>query len=188
MYFYNVNSREKIIHLGDCRHIKSSSKKQFGYFYGLADALKKGYRPCRHCFTLLNRFFEEEERINKYCNRYHYILSHGKNSIDITTGCGQWKIVQAEHSQRVELYHKNTQVRDADQYSRIEGYHNQRMVAYELEDYIHYIATHDGSNYKPAKGTKKYKSMQKRNAKKAKRESVSNVLYLIDSLQMNRAV
>ena len=188
MYFYNICSSKKIIHLSDCRYIKDSTKKRFGHFYGLEDALRKGYRPCRHCFTLIRRFAQEEERISKYCTRYNYIFSHSKNSVEITTGKGQWKIVQAEHSQRVELYHKNTQTRESDRYSRIEGYHNQRVAEFELVDYIHYIARHDGSNQKISKGTKRYKNMQKKLAAQAKRQSVNNVLYLIDSLQMSRAV
>ena len=188
MYFYNICSSQKIIHLSDCRYITNSTKKQFGHFYGLKEALKKGYRPCRHCFTVAGRFAEEKERIDKYCRRYNYIISQSNNTLEITTGRGEWKIVQAEHSQRTELYHKNTQTRDSDRCSRIEGYHNQRVTEYELVDYIHYIARHDGSNQKVSKGTKRYKNMQKKLAAQAKRQSVCNVLYLIDSLQMSRAV
>lgn len=188
MYFYNICSRKKIIHLSDCRYITDSTKKRYGHFYCLEDALKKGYRPCRHCFTLIRRFIEEEERINKYCIRYNYILSHSKNSVEIITGKGQWKIVQAEHSQKVELYHKNTEVRNGDRYSRIKGYHNQRVTEFELVDYIHYIARHDGSNKKLSKGTKRYKNMQKRLAAQARRTSINNVINLIDSLHTNYAV
>ena len=188
LYFYNVFSSKKIVHLNDCRYIKTSAKQKFGYFGSLKEAIKNGYRPCRHCFTLIRRFAEEEERINKYCMRYNYILSHSKDSVEITTGKGQWKIVHAQNSQRVELYHKNTEIRSTDCFSRIEGYHNQRVSEYELGDYIHYIFSHDGRRKAPpAKGTKRYKSQQKRLAIQARRNSINNVICLIDSLQLSRA-
>ncbi len=188
MYCYNICSSKKIIHLNDCRYITNSTKHRFGHFYSLEDALRKGYRPCRHCFTLIRRFAEDEERISNCCLRYNYILSCNRDSVEITTGKGQWKIVQAQHSQRVELYHKNTEVRDRDHCSRIEGYHNQKVAEFELVDYIHYIARHDGSNQKPSKGTKKYRNMQKRLAAQARRNSINNVISLIDSLHTGIAI
>ncbi|MBQ3150509.1 MAG: hypothetical protein IJB86_04610 [Clostridia bacterium] len=187
MYFYNISSSKKVLHLSDCRYIKSSDDSNVGYFYSLSCAINKGYRPCHHCFTLIGRFAEEKERINKYCTRYNYNYSYSKDSVEISTGKGQWKIIQEKIGQSIELFHKNTQNRNSDCYSKIPGYHNQKIIENEMVDYIHYICSHDGINKKPpAIGTKKYKKIQKKRAAAKKRNSINNVLCLIDSLNINR--
>lgn len=185
MYFCNNKSKEKIVHLRNCHYISDSKSKNFNHFNSLRKALDNGCRPCRHCFSLQRRYMSEKENIQKSCLNYNYDLLFNGDSIEITTGKGQWRIVQAKHNKKLELYHKNTEERFSDKFSRISGYHNQRLLGYEITDYIEYIFSHDGRwKVPPLKGTKRYRNQQKRLAKLERRNSINNVIRIIDSLHI----
>ena len=185
MYFCNNNSKEKIVHLSSCYHIVDSKSKNYSCFDNLRKALDNGCRPCRHCFSLRQRYLSEKDNIQNYCMKYNYILAFNADSIEITTSKGQWKIIQAKYNKKLELYHKNTEERFSDKFSRISGYHNQRFLGYEMTDYVEYIFNHDGRcKAPPLKGTKRYRSQQKRLAKLERRNSINNVIRLIDGLHV----
>ncbi len=188
-YYYNVNSSKRVLHLYGCHYLTNSKTKEYGEKHSIEKALKKGFTLCKHCFDLKNRFFNEDKRIGMYLMRYNYLCSCEKDCIEITTGNGRWKILYAEDKPILELYHENKQIRSTDCLSRIQGYHNQKVFEYELNDILHYIYVHDGKRkIPPAKGTKRYKELQKKKAQKARRESINNVLNLIDILQIDVSV
>ena len=185
-YYYNINSSKKVLHLYGCHYLTNSKKKEYGEKHSLKKALNKGFTLCRHCFALQNRFFNEDKRISTYLIRYNYSCSCQKDCVEITTGNGRWKILYAENKQILELYHENKQIRSTDSLSRIQGYHDQKVSEYELSDIMHYIYVHDGKRkLPPAKGTKRYKKLQKKQEHEARKKSINNVLNLIDNLHIN---
>lgn len=188
-YYYNVNSSKKVLHLYGCHYLTNSKRKEYGEKHCIEKALKKGFTLCKHCFALQNRFFNEDRRIGTYLIRYNYSLNCQKDCVEITTGNGRWKILYAESQHILELYHENKEIRSTDCLSRIQGYHDQKVYEYELNDIMHYIYVHDGKRkLPPTKGTKRYKEMQKKQARRARKEAINNVLNLIDSLHTDTAV
>lgn len=117
--------------------------------------------------------------------------------IGISTPISDWRIVPSGNGNEVVLYHKNTL--STEKTGPVPGYHLQRVSQDTIFGYLEYISDHDfyrnmhplypihskKNSPPPMKGTKRYRKEQKRAAKKAKWQSVANVISLIDSLQIS---
>ena len=80
-------------------------------------------------------------------------------------------------------------------HDRVPGYHCQSVCHPTLLGYLEYIVEHDyfrmlnpihlaPKKKSPRKGTKRYRKQQKRAKKQARRESIHNVLNLIDTIRV----
>ena len=182
-YYYNVNSSRRVLHLCGCHYLTNARKQEFGEKHSLKKALSRGFSLCKHCFSIRNRFESKYQKFGGAYGRYNYQYICNKECLEITTGKGNWKVLYAEDAPLLELYHQNKEIRNTDSLSRIPGYHDQKVQGYEFSDIFYYIYIHDGRvKHPPAKGTKKYKEIQKRNKIIEKRAAVDRVLQLIDSL------
>lgn len=179
MYCYSKKSSEKVIHFRSCHYIANSKAINIQSIRNLEKWEKRGYRLCKHCFLLQNRYLKEKTVLKEYCKKRNYKIYCKNECVEVNTGRNVWIIVNAQNSVSIELYHRNTQIRDSDSESRIPGFHKQKVYANRILDYVKYISEHDGIGTNPikrgAKGYKLYKAAQKK-------RSVKNVLDLIDSL------
>ena len=100
---------------------------------------------------------------------------------------------------RIVLYHKNDFKTDKDHLSEISGYHLQGDARRKsIVEYLQYIVDHDyyrmlnpvyipkkkKESPPPRKGTRRYKSAQRRIEKYERKRAISNVLSLIESLSI----
>ncbi len=181
-YFYNVNSKNKVLHVDGCHYLSFTDEQNLRKKESIKKAVLQGFSLCKHCFNIGNRFNDKYQKFGKY-GKNNYTYACGKDCLDITTGKGSWKVVYAQHKPVLELFHQNKEERPTDFRSRIPGYHYQYVSRYEFGDIIDYICAHDGKlKPPPAKGTRRYKEWQKHNKMQERRESINNVLRLIDSL------
>ena len=182
MYCYSKKSSEKVIHFKDCHYVAHSKAINIQTIQNLDKWNKRGYRLCKHCFSLQNRYAKERTALKEYCRKRNYKIHCKNNCVEVNTGRNMWIIVHARNGMSIELYHQNTQIRNSDSKSRIQGFHKQNIYENRILDYVKYIADHDGRGTNPikkgAKGYKLYKATQKKLA-------VKNVLDLIDSLGAN---
>lgn len=185
-YYYNKNSSKKVLHLCDCHYITNSLKKEYGEKHSIKKATQKGYVLCKHCFALHRRV---ESELGQSYGKNNYKYNCTKDFLEISTGKGNWRVLYSEDKPCLELYHQNKEIRSTDSLSRVPGYHFQNVREYDLREIIQHIREHDGKVYlPPAKGTKRFKRTQKRIKTEARKNAINNVINLIDSLQLNRAI
>ena len=131
----------------------------------------------------------------EYCRKNGLSFWRSSRFISICSTRSEWRIA-LDKNDRIVLYHKNDFKTDKDHLSEIKGYHFQGDVHHDsIVKYMEYIVDHDYFRMlnpvyaprkkeitPPQKGSKRYKSAQKRFKKFERKREIRNVLNLIDSL------
>ena len=196
MYFYSKKSRRNIVHTGKCFHILRTGIDDIGSFETLNDAYASGYRLCKHCNPMKKQYRKECEDVLKMSANQGLSVYSGNRYITITSVDSKWRITLDGDSNLI-LYHKNKFETPGNE-SQVLGYHLQRDVTENsIVSYLDYIIKHDYFRmvhpvkkpkkkkevHPPRKGTRRYKSAQRRDEKNRRKEAIKNVLDLIDSLK-----
>lgn len=194
MFYYSKKSRRRVVHNADCACIQSVATEGIGAFETLEVAYKAGYRLCRSCSPIAKPYRKERDKLEAYCQNHSVSISFDDRFIGISTPISQWKILP--DGNKMVLYHKNTINKDTA--GPVPGYHLQWVRQETIMDYLEYIRDHDyyrnihpvhiphkkKNSPPPQKGTKRYRKERTKAAKKARRQSINNVLNLIDSLHI----
>ena len=196
MYYYSKKSREKIIHTAECFHINRIGADDIGWFETLPDAYVQGYRLCKHCSPLLKCYRKEHKQILDFCRKNGLAVRIGDKRVFVESNMSKWQII-LDKSNEIALYHKNSFKTSRDSLSEVCGYHFQGDIRKNsIAEYLEYIIEHD--HYRrlnpahtpkkesppPIKGTKRYKSTQRKIRKYERKQAIRNVLSLIDSLSV----
>ncbi len=198
MYYYSKKGENKILHTIECFHIHYTDISDIGWFETLSEAYRQGYRLCKHCNPLFKHYKKEIHGIIEYCRKNGLSVHLENKNIFIRSIRSRWKIT-LDQKNRIVLYHKNDFHTNRDHLSEISGYHLQGDAhRSSIVEYLEYIVEHDyfrmlnpihmpkkkKNSPPPKKGTKRYKSTQKRIEKYKRKQAIKNVLNLIDSLNM----
>ena len=197
MYYYCKNSRRKIIHSMKCFHVQHTEPDSIRWFETLTEAYEQGYRLCKHCSPLVKHYKREDDEITEFCRKNGLAVCLSNKCISICSTRSRWKIA-LDKKNKIVLYHKNHFSTDKDHLSEISGYHLQGDARRNsIVAYLQYIVDHDcfrmhnpvyipqrkkESPPPPRKGTKRYKSAQRRKEKYERKKAIKNVLNLIESL------
>ena len=195
MYYYSKKSGSKIIHKTDCFCIQNTDINDLGWFETLSEAYSQGYCFCGHCNPLFKPYNKELDEMMEYCRKNGLSFWRSSRFISICSTRSEWRIA-LDKNDRIVLYHKNDFKTDRDHLSEIKGYHFQGDVRHDsIVKYMEYIVDHDYFRMlnpvyaprkkeitPPQKGSKRYKSAQKRFKKFERKREIRNVLNLIDSL------
>lgn len=198
MYYYNQFSKTKVIHLDSCFHISKERHKKVDHFKSLHEAYENGYRLCKHCNPMHKQYKKERDEILQMSAKKGLSVYSGNRYISITSVASKWKIT-LDNEMRMVLYHKNEFETANDSASQVLGYHFQGDVNQtSIISYLNYIVEHDyfrmmhpvnkpkqkKNSPPPRKGTRRYRSAQRRNEKNQRKQAIKNVLDLIDSLSV----
>lgn len=198
MYYYNKKSAKKIIHTFECFHIVHTCIEDIGWFETLKEAYQQGYRFCKHCNPLFKYYKAENKEIIDFCRKNGLSVILRNKNILVCSIKSNWKIT-LDKNNRIVLYHKNEFETNRDYLSEINGYHLQGDARRDsIVSYLNYIIRHDDYRMQnpiyiskkekesppPRKGTKRYKSLQRRIEKYERKKAIRNVLDLIDSLSI----
>lgn len=198
MYYYNKQSKVKVIHTDKCFHISVERHKDVGHFETLREAYEQGYRLCKHCNLMHRQYKKECDEILEMSSKHGLSVYSGNRYISITSLASKWKLT-LDKDQKLVLYHKNEFETPNDSLSQVLGYHFQGDVKQSsIVSYLNYIIEHDyfrmmhpvikpkkkKESPPPRKGTRRYKSAQRRNEKNQRKQAIKNVLDLIDSLRV----
>ncbi len=202
MYYYCKNSKKKIIHSFECFHVNNTEIDNIGCFDSLTEAYERGYRLCKHCSPLIKHYKREDNEIVDFCRKNGLSVHLGNQCISIVSIGSKWKIA-LDKKNRIVLYHKNDFTTSKDRLSQISGYHLQGDARRNsIVAYLQYIVDHDyyrmlnpvyipekkkKESPPPRKGTKRYKSNQRRIEKYERKKAIKNVLDLIESLSIPSA-
>lgn len=201
MYYYSKKSGSKIIHTQECFHIGDTDINDIVWFETLNEAYEKGYRLCKHCSPIAVGYRRENKSIMDFCKRNGLSVCLYDRFISVISPHSIWKIIVCDDGKKISLYHKNTFETEKDSLSEIKGYHKQRDISKDnVVDYLAYILKHDQfrminpvynkvkkEKAPPRKGTKRYRSKQRRTEKYKRKQAIKNVLNLIETLQNQSA-
>ena len=189
----------KIVHTKNCHFIKNVNFSEVDTIDTMEEAYAKGYCFCENC-NPLNPFVSEFAKVSKDPKYRRFDLQDHETFIRIFSAYGEWRLAIMPDGERVQLYHKDRFETPKDAKRYIRGFHCQKAYCYTLSAYLDYIMEHDWyrtlhpahnahKTKKPAKQwTPRYKKEQKKAKNRERRQSVRNVLSLIDSLQLQPAV
>lgn len=189
--FYG-SPRSRIVHYQQCGYVRRSracSCSNMRQFYTLDEAKQNGYRMCKCCDPVMNRFKPEQREITRFCNDNNIFCRLSNGEMEIITRESHWK-AQVGNGSKIQLYHQN---RRGSKHER-RHYHVQKYDVTTAMNMLDYIVRHDEFTSKPSphqqkkkkprKGTKRYATQVKREKKSARRRNKKYVLDLIDAMAM----
>lgn len=199
MFYYIKKCRSKTVHLKGCRHIGHCADAEIGTFIDLTQADLSGYRLCNHCNLIQKQYKAEEEKILDICQKYGFSYYQRDRIATVTTTVSKWKITVNNVGTQMNLYHRNS-FDIPGEVSIIPNYHYQNVTYKNIIGFLDYILRHDIYRKKhpleenkkvntppPIKGTKRYrkekKKLERKTARIERRNSITRVLSLIESLQ-----
>ena len=143
--YYSVKSRRKIVHLAGCGYINRIEKENIRSFKSLEEAEKHGYRLCRCCPSVSNKYRRENKKITRFCKAKGFMTELHNGVLHIISACDCWRIITNGKNNSLFLYHKNTDMRFRREKrpSIIPGYHSQKYRSDTIMGYLRYINSHD---------------------------------------------
>lgn len=195
MYYFTKNGQGRIVHTLQCRYMRAISEVNLGSIEHVQDVYLSGKRFCKCCSPIVDRFKAEETEVMDYCAKNGLACRLNGRALQVWTCRSRWQIVAADNRVGTMLYHKNEVKRAGDERSLIQGYHNQQVCYDRILSYLTYIYEHDSFRMvnpliskpkkkgPPRKGTKRYRKQQKREANRARYQSISRVMQIFDKLQ-----
>jgi len=196
MYYYNKNSRKKVVHAAECFCIRNRPSDAFGCFETLQEVEANGYRLCRHCSLLARQYRKECAALTEYCRKNAVSIFFDDRFIGIYTPHSHWRLILNEGNEAFSLYHENSYESKRDADSAVPGYHLQRVCKGSVQGYLEYVVEHERyrrmnplyireQKQLPRKGTKRYKKQQAKAERYARRKAIARVLTLIDGLNVH---
>lgn len=193
MFYYSINSKEKIVHYEGCYHLKNIQPNNLKSFDTVRDVRKSRYRICSCCSPITARLKKEQAELERYCLENGLLYYVNKGDLHIRTYHSKWKILVCDSKSTLELHHKNLFKKEYE--DSTPGYHRQNFCSDSILGYLKYIDAHESyrklnplnivtKKEPPKKGTRRYRGLQKALAKKERKRQIGNVLNLIDSLSV----
>lgn len=185
-------SSNRIIHRDDCRYVKMIPERNRKYFETAEEARFEGYSCCKYCSGIWKYVAKEKPVLDNYCEKtgLNYFFNRGDGFLNVYSRHDIWKIIVSGPRNYIFLYHKNT--KNLQEKTMIPGFHSQKAISPTILGYLKYINDHDEyvgdlmhekhKKSEPRKGTKRYRKMMHRQAKKVRRNKIRNVLDLIDKI------
>lgn len=197
MFYYSINSKEKIVHYEECHHLKNIKSENLKSFENAKEFRENGYRICSCCSSIPKLLKKEKTEISKYCQENGLAYFMHKDELVIKTIHSKWKVLVSGNKETLELHHKNSFRKE---YSNsVTGYHRQNYTSKSIMGFMEYIAQHEQYRMKnpitvvvkkesPMKGTKRWIKQQKKKKQKERNHAIWNVLTLIENLSASSCV
>lgn len=194
MFYYSINSKEKIVHYEGCGHLKNIKKENMKSFDSTKQFRNHGYRICSCCSSIPGLLKSEKKEINKYCQENGLAYYMRKGELVIKTHHSNWKVLVSGDKETLELHHKNSFKKEHP--NSVPGYHRQNYTSNTIMGFMEYITKHEDYRKQnpimvtvkkepPIRGTKRWNKQQKEIKQKERNRAIWNVLTLIENLREN---
>lgn len=191
MFFYSLNSKEKIVHYKGCRYLKNIKKHNLNSVKDKCELPGSKYKICQYCSHLIKCLKSEENELEVFCQKKGLSYYLNFDELNITTPKSEWKILCDNNNKALSLHHKNTFNKEHN--NSVLGFHRQNCKSKTITGFMEYITDHDHyrkqnplliikSKKPPRKGSKRWKKQQKRIQKNERMRAILNVLNLIENL------
>lgn len=196
MYYYSKRSSRRIVHIDTCRYYHKFSEKNIGCFYTLEDANAAGYYMCKCCAPIRKFLRGNEGVLNEFCQKNGIAYYLDNNEIIVEAPYSKWRIRILPNGTKIVLYHQNTINLFA--WGEVPGYHKQNVFRHSVIEYLQYIVEHEAYRRHnpiliplkvepPRKGTKRWKREQERLKKEKRKEQISRVMQLFETLELEHS-
>ena len=197
MFYYSVDSKEKVVHYEGCRHLKNIKKENLKSFESIKDVRNSEYRICSCCSPITDHLKKEQPMLEIFCLENGLLYFMHRGNLHIRTHHSKWKVLATNNKDVLELHHENSFEKEHD--NSVPGYHKQNFFSDSVLGYLEYINEHEyyrmlnplhivTKKEPPKKGTRRYRGQQKALAKKERKRQIWNVINLIDSLSVGTRV
>lgn len=197
MFYYSIDSKEKVVHYEGCHHLKNIKADNLKSFDSIHDVRKSEYRLCSCCSPITGHLKKEQAVLENYCLENGLLYFVHKGNLHIRTHHSKWKVLASNNKDVLELHHENSYEKEHD--DSVPGYHKQNFFSDSVLGYLEYINEHEyyrmlnplhivTKKEPPKKGTRRYRGQQKALARKERKRQILNVINLIDSLSVSACV
>ena len=184
------NKKTKVVHYQQCRFAGNPKNSGWVGFATLEEAYDNGYRLCNCCSPLIRDLRVNSIKYQNICQSKGLIMNIRRGMLFIGAPHSNW-YVRPGVNHKYELFHRNT-------LGRVGHYHLQRTFLHNIQYILNYIADHEDYGFnnpvepkvkkhhkkdQPRKGTKRYKSMQKRIKAQKRSHGIRTVLELIERME-----
>ena len=193
MFYYSIDSKEKVVHYEGCHHLKNIKSDNLKSFENIQEVRKSEYRLCSCCSPITEHLKKEQAVLENYCLENGLLYFVHKGNLHIRTHHSKWKVLASNNKNVLELHHENSYEKEHD--NSVPGYHKQNFFSDSVLGYLEYINEHEyyrmlnplhivTKKEPPKKGTRRYRGQQKALARKERKRQIWNVINLIDSLSV----
>lgn len=193
MFYYSIDSKEKVVHYEGCHHLKNIKADNLKSFDSIHDVRKSEYRLCSCCSPITGHLKKEQAVLENYCLENGLLYFVHKGNLHIRTHHSKWKVLASNNKDVLELHHENSYEKEHD--DSVPGYHKQNFFSDSVLGYLEYINEHEyyrmlnplhivTKKEPPKKGTRRYRGQQKALARKERKRQIWNVINLIESLSV----
>ena len=197
MFYYSVNSKNKVVHFKDCHYVNTIKYGNLNMLESVHHVRETGYRICACCSPIVKKLRTESDALQSFCCRNGLLYFINDGNLHIQTYCSNWKILISDNQSTIELHHKNTY--EKEHVDSVPGYHKQAFFSNSIMGYMEYIVKHELyrrynpipvviKKAPPIKGTKRWNKQQKASKNRERKRQIQNVLRLIDSLSVSECV
>lgn len=141
MFYYSAKSKDKVVHYGECHHLKNIRDSNLKTFENVRDVLKNNYKICSCCSPIIKCLNKEKYRLEEYCQENGLLYFSYKGILHIRTHHSKWKIITSDSGYTFELHHENLYENDYE--DSIPGYHKQNFSSESLYSFFEYINNHE---------------------------------------------
>lgn len=197
MFYYSVESKNKVVHYEGCQHLKNIKKENIRSFNSIKEIRNSQYRICSCCSPITAHLKKEHTEIEHFCQENGLSYFVNKGNLHIRTHHSKWKVLVSDNKDVIELHHENSFKKEHN--DSVPGYHKQKFSSDSVLGYLEYIDEHEyyrmlnpvhivTKKEPPRKGTRRYRGLQKTLARKERKKQIWNVINLIDGLSSGRCI
>ena len=141
MFYYSIDSKEKVVHYEGCHHLKNIKKGNLKSFDSIHDVRKSEYRLCSCCSPITEHIRKEQSELESYCLENGMLYFVHKGNLHIRTHHSKWKVLATNSKGVLELHHANSYEKEHD--NSVPGYHMQNLFSDSVLGYLEYINEHE---------------------------------------------
>ena len=141
MFYYSIDSKEKVVHYEGCHHLKNIKKGNLKSFDSIHDVRKSEYRLCSCCSPITEHLRKEQSELENYCLENGMLYFVHKGNLHIRTHHSKWKVLASNSKGLLELHHANSYEKEHD--NSVPGYHKQNFFSDSVLGYLEYINEHE---------------------------------------------
>ena len=105
MFYYSVDSKEKVVHYEGCHHLKNIKSENLKSFDSIRDVRNSSYRLCSCCSPITEHLRKEQSELENYCLENGLLYFVHKGNLHIRTHHSKWKVLASNNKDVLELHH-----------------------------------------------------------------------------------
>lgn len=107
MYYYSINSNDKMFHSEGCGHMKTIRKENLRAFDSMERAHRAQYKYCPCCSPVGKRLKKELDDVKAFCKKKGFVCFTYEDNLHIYTNRNHWQVVTSEDREHMDLHKRS---------------------------------------------------------------------------------